>query len=109
MTVVQIVAHVSDGFALAFGELAARTRKTWLRAPPINLLVACDELRLHVVPVMLGGGTRLFAESGPRVQLRQISALVTVNATHLAYRVVRLGTPDDRAESDSGMGRGPHR
>lgn len=45
-----------------------------------------DELRLHVAPIVLGGGARLFAESGP-VALEPVSARATPLVTHLTYRV----------------------
>jgi dihydrofolate reductase len=48
---------------------------------------AVDELRLHLSPVLLGGGTPLFdAGVSPRT-LRQIHVRVSPHATHLTYRV----------------------
>jgi dihydrofolate reductase len=47
-----------------------------------------DELQLHVVPILLGGGTRLF-ESGPDVRLERTLVLDSPAVTHLRYRVVR--------------------
>jgi dihydrofolate reductase len=45
-----------------------------------------DELRLHLAPVLLGGGTPLFSSAAPRA-LRQIHVRATTHATHLTYRV----------------------
>lgn len=48
-----------------------------------------DELRLHVVPVLLGSGTRLFAPGQPRAELRPREAVATAYATHVTLDVVR--------------------
>jgi dihydrofolate reductase len=46
-----------------------------------------DELRLHVVPVVLGAGERLFA--GVRdLALEPLAVRGTGRVTHLSYRVV---------------------
>jgi dihydrofolate reductase len=45
-----------------------------------------DELRLHLSPVLLGGGVKLFDGAVPRA-LRQIHVRVSGHATHLTYRV----------------------
>jgi dihydrofolate reductase len=59
-------------------------------------LGAIDELRLHLVPLILGAGTRLFAEgSSPNVRLRPIAADTDPLATHLTYAVERTGTRDN--------------
>ncbi|MCY1138892.1 dihydrofolate reductase family protein [Actinoplanes sp. Pm04-4] len=45
-----------------------------------------DELRLHLAPVLLGGGVKLFDGAVPR-NLRQIHVQASGHATHLTYRV----------------------
>jgi dihydrofolate reductase len=49
-----------------------------------------DELQLHLVPLLLGGGVCLFESlgpDGPELELTRVIASPTV--THLAYRVVK--------------------
>ena len=48
-----------------------------------------DELELHVVPILLGGGARLFEGVGPDVKLELVSVLEAPGVTHLKYRVVK--------------------
>jgi dihydrofolate reductase len=47
-----------------------------------------DELRLHVVPLTLGAGTRLF-EGVPPLKLEQAGSRAASSVTHLTYRVLR--------------------
>jgi dihydrofolate reductase len=53
---------------------------------PLGLV---DELHVHVVPILIGGGTRLFGTLPAGIQLERISAIATPQATHLRFRVVR--------------------
>lgn len=49
-----------------------------------------DEIQVHVAPVLVGAGTRLFEHLGPRLpRLEQSRVRESVNATHIHYRVVR--------------------
>ncbi|MEO3802199.1 dihydrofolate reductase family protein [Nonomuraea sp. B1E8] len=48
-----------------------------------------DEIQIHLAPVLLGGGTRLFEHLGGRFQLEHVAVIDSPNATHLRYRVVR--------------------
>ena len=45
-----------------------------------------DELRLHIAPLTLAGGTRLF-EGVPPLDLEQVSARAATQVTHVTYRV----------------------
>lgn len=48
-----------------------------------------DELELHLVPVLLGGGRRLFEATGlDPIELDPVRRLEGSDATHLRYRVV---------------------
>jgi dihydrofolate reductase len=47
-----------------------------------------DELRLHLAPVVLGGGTALFRQ-GRRHVLEQVGVRPSATATHLTYRIRR--------------------
>ena len=46
-----------------------------------------DELELNVVPLVLGGGVRLFEGVGPDLTLEQVRAVDAPGVTHLKYRV----------------------
>jgi dihydrofolate reductase len=49
-----------------------------------------DELEIHVVPVLLGDGARLFENLGdPAPQLEQVRAVEAPGVTHLKYKPVR--------------------
>jgi dihydrofolate reductase len=49
-----------------------------------------DEMEIHLVPVLLGEGRRLFDELGPEhIELEPVRVLQGRDATHLRYRVRR--------------------
>ena len=56
------------------------------QALPLGLV---DEIRVHVVPVLLGGGTPLFGALDASITLERTQASVTPAATHIGFRVVR--------------------
>ena len=61
-------------------------------AAAINQYLAAglvDELELHVVPLLLGGGARLFDGVGPDLKLEQVRAVDAPGVTHLKYRVAK--------------------
>jgi dihydrofolate reductase len=45
-----------------------------------------DELELHLVPLVLGGGARLFEGVGPDVTLELVRAVEAPGVTHVKYR-----------------------
>lgn len=55
------------------------------QALPLGLV---DEIIVHVVPILIGGGTRLFDALDSAITLERTDAIVTPRATHLRYRVV---------------------
>ena len=56
------------------------------QALPLGLV---DEIQVHVVPLLIGGGTRLFDTLPSNIHLERVGAVTTPAATHLRYRVVR--------------------
>ena len=56
------------------------------QALPLGLV---DEIRVHVIPVLLGGGTPLFGTLDSSIKLERIEARLTPAATHIAFRVIR--------------------
>ncbi|MBA2552368.1 MAG: dihydrofolate reductase family protein [Geodermatophilaceae bacterium] len=73
--------HVAgDKFVTLFGATVMQ------QALPLGLV---DEIRVHVIPVLLGGGTPLFATLDSAITLERTQVLATPAATHLGFRVVR--------------------
>ncbi|MGH3472490.1 MAG: dihydrofolate reductase family protein [Nocardioidaceae bacterium] len=56
------------------------------QAIPLGLV---DEIRVHVIPVLLGGGTHLFSTLDSAISLERTTVQVTPGATHLGFQVVR--------------------
>jgi dihydrofolate reductase len=87
---------VTDGIKSAYEKAreAAGDKDVMIHggAQTINQYLAAgllDELELHVVPVILGGGARLLDDVGPQVKLEQVRAIESAGVTHLKYRVVK--------------------
>ena len=85
---------VTDGIAPALGQArAAAAGKDVLvggGASVVGQYLAAglvDELELHVVPLVLGGGARLFEGVGRELRLEQVRAVEAPGVTHLKYRV----------------------
>jgi dihydrofolate reductase len=87
---------VTDGIesALAQAREAAGDQDVFLGggADIINQFLAAglvDEIEIHVAPILLGGGARLFAGVGPDLKLEQLRVVEAPGVTHLKYRVVK--------------------
>ena len=86
---------VTDGIgnALALAREAAGDKRIGLMGADIDqqFLAAglVDEIRIHLVDVLLGGGRRLFDELPQRIELEQAGLSQTGGVTHLEYRVLR--------------------
>jgi dihydrofolate reductase len=48
-----------------------------------------DELHIHLVPVLLGGGLRLFDVLPQSIKLEKTRTLESAGVTHLRYRVIK--------------------
>jgi len=60
----------------------AKIMRQYLRA---GLL---DEMQIHLIPVLLGDGVRLFEDPGPeRIELERTRTIGTPSATHLRFTV----------------------
>ncbi len=90
-----LVTYVTDGIvgAMAQAKAAAGNRNvavhgayTAQRALEAGVL---DELQIHQIPVLFGGGRRLFDVLPSRVELDVVRVIDTPDATHIRYRVRR--------------------
>ena len=90
-----LVTYVTDGIesAMAQAKAAAGDRNvsvlgayTAQRALEAGVL---DEVQIHQIPVLFGGGRRLFDVLPSRVELEVIRVIDTPEATHIRYRVRR--------------------
>lgn len=45
-----------------------------------------DEMYIHVIPTLLGGGTSLFGSLGEYIELEKVNVVDEKEVTHLAYR-----------------------
>ena len=90
-----LVTYVTDGIASAMAQAkaAAGDRNVMVhgaytaqRALEAGVL---DELQIHQIPVLFGGGRRLFEMLPSRVELEIVRVIDTPEATHIRYRVRR--------------------
>ena len=87
---------VTDGVASALeqAKAAAGARNVAIGGGPTTAqgfvqAGALDEIQIHLVPVLLGEGIRLFEQPVERLALEPTRVVEAPDATHLRYRVVR--------------------
>ena len=87
---------VTDGIesAMEQARAAAGDRDVFIGggADVINQYLAAglvDELELHVVPILLGGGARLFEGVSSKPRLEPLRTVEAPGVAHLKYRVVK--------------------
>lgn len=90
-----LVTYVSEGIVSAMAQakaaagdknvlvLGAYTAQKALEAGVL------DELQIHQIPVLFGGGRRLFEGLPARIELEIVRVIDTPEATHIRYRVRR--------------------
>jgi dihydrofolate reductase len=87
------VTYVTDGIASAMAQAraAAGGRHVYVQggytARKALEAGVLDELQIHQIPVLLGGGRRLFDELPSEIELEIVRVIDTPEATHLRYRV----------------------
>jgi dihydrofolate reductase len=90
-----LVTYVTDGIASAMAQAKAAAGDrdvmvhgayTAQRALEAGVL---DELQIHQIPVLFGGGRRLFEVLPSRIELEILRVIDTPDATHIRYRVRR--------------------
>ncbi|TDP96700.1 dihydrofolate reductase family protein [Labedaea rhizosphaerae] len=86
---------VTDGVASAIEQAKAAAGDKWVglhgatvmqQGLPLGLV---DEIYVHVVPLLLGGGTPLFAALDSAIELERIETPSSPAVDHLRYRVVK--------------------
>ena len=90
-----LVTYVSDGIASAMAQAKAAAGDRYVlvhgaytaqRALEAGVL---DELQIHQIPVLFGGGRRMFDVLPSRIELEIVRVIDTPEATHIRYRVRR--------------------
>jgi dihydrofolate reductase len=96
----------TDDLATAFAEAtaAAGDKNVLVHGATVAQLALAagllDELEIHVIPVLLGDGRRLF-EGVANTELERVRVLEGDGVTHMRYRVKRPGRPTPRASGSS--------
>lgn len=84
---------VTDGIesALEQAKAVAGDKDVWIGggANAIQQYIKAgllDELKLHVVPLLLGSGTSMFGELGTFIELKKVEVVDEPGVTHFTYR-----------------------
>jgi dihydrofolate reductase len=89
------VTYVTDGVVSAMeqAKAAAGDRYVYVQggytAQQALAAGVLDEIQVHLIPVLLGGGRRLFDVLPSEVELEIVRVIDTPDATHIRYRVRR--------------------
>ncbi len=90
-----LVTYVTDGIASAMAQAkaAAGERSVLVHgaytAQAALAAGVLDELQIHQIPLLFGGGRRLFEVLPGRVELEVTRVIDTSEATHIRYRIER--------------------
>lgn len=90
-----LVTYVSDGIesAMAQAKAAAGDRDVLVHGGNVAQTAldagVLDELQIHLIPILFGGGRRQFDVLKSRVELDVIRVIDTPDATHIRYRIRR--------------------
>ena len=91
-----LVTYVTDGIesAMEQAKAAAGDRDVQVRGGVYTVRQALeagvlDEVQIHQIPVLLGGGRRLFDVLPSEIELEIVRVIDTPEATHIRYRVRR--------------------
>jgi dihydrofolate reductase len=101
------VTFVTDGVESAVRQAKAAAGGDWVGVGGSDVARQClaagllDEVRINLVPVMLGAGIRYFdAVPNPPLALEDPVVIEGVRVTHLRYRVRRSASDGDRGRMD---------
>ncbi len=103
---------VTDGIESAIKQASAAAGDKWVTLMGSQVPQQClragllDEIDIAVVPVLLGGGVRLFDHLGGAVHLEIVRVVDAPGVTHLRYRVRRPAQRLPGGLSGLGQGRG---
>ena len=79
----QAQAAVKDGCYIAIGG-GASVAQQYIQAGKV------DEIQIHLIPILMGNGIKLFGESGMNaIPLESTRVIDSTGVTHLKYRIVK--------------------